>query len=42
VVSAILGEPALWEVASLNQLAEKAVSQLTNRLTSRLVGRPAQ
>lgn len=40
LVSAILGEPALWEPASLKQLAEKAVDQLTNRLASRLVSRP--
>ena len=42
LVSAILGEPALWEPASLNHLAEKAVGQLTNRLASRLVSRPVE
>jgi hypothetical protein len=42
LVSAILGEPILWEPASLKQLAEKAVGQLTNRLTSRLVSRAAE
>lgn len=40
VVSAILGESALWEVASLNQLVDKTMQQLTNRLTSRLISRP--
>ena len=40
VVSAILGEPALWEAASLNQLVDKTMQQLTNRLTSRLISRP--
>ena len=39
IVSALLGEAALWEAASLNRLVEKAVQQLTNRLTSRLVSR---
>lgn len=42
LVSAILGEPALWESPSLKQLAEKAVSQLTNRLASRLVSRSGE
>jgi hypothetical protein len=42
LVSAILGEPGLWETASLNQLAEKAVGQLTNRLASRLTSRPLE
>ncbi len=42
LVSAILGEPGLWEPASLNQLAEKAVGQLTNRLASRLTSRPLE
>jgi hypothetical protein len=36
VVSAILGNPAVWEPESLNHLVNKAVSQLTSRLTSRL------
>ena len=36
VVSAILGNPAVWEPESLSQLVDKALSQLTSRLTSRL------
>ena len=36
VVSAILGNPTIWEPEALNQLVDKAVSQLTSRLTSRL------
>ena len=42
LVSAILGEPGLWEASSLNRLAEKAVGQLTNRLASRLISRPVE
>ena len=36
VVSAILGNPAVWEPESLSQLVDKAFSQLTSRLTRRL------
>jgi hypothetical protein len=36
IVSAILGNPALWEPEALNQLVDKAIQQLTSRLTSRL------
>lgn len=36
VVSAILGNPALWEPEALNQLVDKTIGQLTSRLTNRL------
>lgn len=42
LISAILGDPSLWEPASLDKLVDRTVSQLTNRLASRLTGRPAR
>jgi hypothetical protein len=42
IVSAILGNPALWEPESLNGLVDQAVGQLTSRLTSRLRSEPVK
>lgn len=39
LVSALLGNPALWTNEALDQLIDQVTEQMTNRLTSRLTGR---
>lgn len=39
LVSALLGDPAIWEKPALDTLADKVMIQLKNRLTARLTDR---